>query len=403
MPAAINSAARMAEWCAGFGRGGRAERASVTGTRATARPGHQAAAVAPRTATRTTIASSGQGTLSRSMRWSTAGSSVGATASQSAKPTTVPINAPIAPTTAPLVSSTSRRCFSVAPIAASMPSWRSRRCAITAKPAAATSVARSRKTVATENIASASAARLLCRASDPANADRSPAFALHEGVDPGVDRFGAGIDQHRDLVRCPGGRGRDERELVAQIAWVLDDADDGPAAAVEGERLPELEPEDRGHAVGDGDLARACRVAASAQRKPCAPVGSARVLGAELDLVDAARHEQRAVTDDLDRPEAFLDGGQTRLQPARIGAVEPQQVTGRAELGIVRRARVVGDRDAGDRGRDRDGEKSEHQDLLAPLAPEQAPRPAHERAARGDSAAARSSRCGAVRECRHRR
>ena len=139
------------------------------------------------------------------------------------------------------------------------------------------------------------------------------------------------------MVRCPGGRRGDERELVAQIAWVLDDADDGPAMAVEGKRLPELEPEDRGHAVGDGDLARACRIAASAERKPCAPVRSARVLGAELDLVDAARHEQRAVTDDVDRPEAFLDGGEARLQPARIGAVEPQQVAGRAELGIVRR------------------------------------------------------------------
>ncbi len=177
IPAAINTAARMAEWCAGFGLGGRAESASVTGTRATARPGHQAAAVAPRTATRTTIASSVQGRLSRSMRWSTAGSSVGAIASQSARPATVPISAPIAPTTAPLVSSTSRRCLSVAPVAASMPSWRSRRCAITAKPAAATSVDRSRKTVATENIARASAARLALRVSDPAKADRSRAFA----------------------------------------------------------------------------------------------------------------------------------------------------------------------------------------------------------------------------------
>ena len=46
IPATINTAATIAEWCAGFGLGGRAERARVTGTRATARPGHQAAAVA---------------------------------------------------------------------------------------------------------------------------------------------------------------------------------------------------------------------------------------------------------------------------------------------------------------------------------------------------------------------
>ena len=129
--------------------------------RATTRPGHQAAAVAPRTATKTIATSRVQGRLSGSMRWPTAGSSVGTSASQIARPRIAPINAPIAPTTAPPVSSTSRRCFSVAPIAASAPSWRSRRCAMTAKPAAATSVARSRKTVATENIASASAPRSL--------------------------------------------------------------------------------------------------------------------------------------------------------------------------------------------------------------------------------------------------
>ena len=39
----------MAEWRAGLGLGGRAESASTTGTRATARAGHQAAAVAPMT------------------------------------------------------------------------------------------------------------------------------------------------------------------------------------------------------------------------------------------------------------------------------------------------------------------------------------------------------------------
>ena len=57
IPAAISTTATIAEWCAGFGLGGRAERARVTGTRATARPGHQAAAVAARTATTTVMAS----------------------------------------------------------------------------------------------------------------------------------------------------------------------------------------------------------------------------------------------------------------------------------------------------------------------------------------------------------
>ena len=86
IPAAISTTATIAEWRAGFGLGGRAERARVTGTRATARPGHQAAAVAQRTATTAIIASSAQGRLSRSRRKSSAGSSVGATATQSASP-----------------------------------------------------------------------------------------------------------------------------------------------------------------------------------------------------------------------------------------------------------------------------------------------------------------------------
>ena len=184
IPAAIATVAMIVEWCVALGLGGRAERASVTGMRATARPGHHAAAVAPRTATKTIATSSVQGRLSGSMRWPTAGSSVGTSASQIARPTIAPISAPSAPTTVPLGSSTSRRCFSVAPIAASAPSWRSRRCAMTAKPAAATSVASSRKTVATENIASVSTNRSSSRASDPTRADRSPCDSMKASTAP---------------------------------------------------------------------------------------------------------------------------------------------------------------------------------------------------------------------------
>ena len=50
---------------------------------------------------------------------------------------------------------------------------------------------------------------------------------------------------------------------------------------------------------------------------------------------------------------------------------------------------VVDDRDAADRGRDRDGEERHDEELLAPLAPEHAPRPADYRAARGDAAVPR--------------
>ena len=384
IPAAINSAATMAEWCAGFGRGGRAERASMMGTRDTARPGHQAAAVAP---------SDGDEDDHRQQRPGQA----------------EPVDA--------MADRGLERRGDCEPERETCDRSDQR-----ADRADDRAVGQQHESKVLLGRADSSEHAELAEPSlrDHGEArggdqrgqqqedgrhrehrqrvgrpvalpslgprERGPAPLSggrhQEGVDPAVDRFGAGVHQHRDVVRCSRERRGDKCELVAQIAWVLDDADDGPPMAVERKCLPELEAEDSGHAVGDGDLARPVRIAASSEREPCAPVRSARVLGAKLDLVDAARNRQRAVTDDVDRPEAFLDGGETRLQPARIGAVEPQEVTGRAELRIVRRTRVVGDRDAGDRGRDREGEEREHQDLLAPLASEQAPRPAHQRTAR---------------------
>ena len=152
----------------------------------------------------------------------------------------------------------------------------------------------------------------------------------------GAHRAVVGVDEDRDPIRPSRGRGGDERELVAQVTWVLHDADDRPATAVEGNRLPDLEPHERGHAVGDGNFVGSVRVAASAERQARASVRPARVLGTELDLLDAAGNGQRAVADDVDRPETLLGGGETRRQQPGIGAVEPDQLTGRAELGIVR-------------------------------------------------------------------
>ena len=158
---------------------------------------------------------------------------------------------------------------------------------MTAKPAAATSAASSKKTVATENIARASAPRLMRRGRGPHQ--RGPVSQLlHEGV----HRAGVGVDEDRDVIRSSRGRGGDQRELVAQVTWVLDDADDRPATAVEGNRQPDLEPQERGHAVGDGYFVGSARVAASAERQARATVPPARVLGAELDLVDAAGNGQ---------------------------------------------------------------------------------------------------------------
>ena len=74
--------------------------------------------------------------------------------------------------------------------------------------------------------------------------------------------------------------------------------------------------------VGDGYLVAAFRVAASVECKARGPVGSARVLSTELHRLDGAGHSQRAVADDVGRPEPVREGGETRGQRARIGAVQ---------------------------------------------------------------------------------
>ena len=106
----------------GLGRGGRLESASVIGTRATVRAGHQAAPIDVTSASRRTTTTRTHGTLRRSMRWPAAVSSRGESSIQSAAPVSVPAAAAIRPTAAPSASITLRTCARVAPMAATMPS-----------------------------------------------------------------------------------------------------------------------------------------------------------------------------------------------------------------------------------------------------------------------------------------
>src|SRR6185503_15176432 len=82
-------------------------------------------------------------------------------------------------------------------------------------------------------------------------------------------------------------------------------------------------------------------------------------------------------------------GSESGLELARIGAVESEQLVGRAELAVKTEACVVDDRDAADRGRDRDGEERHDEELLAPLAAEHAPGPAGDGAPSDDAAGPR--------------
>ena len=153
-----------------------------------------------------------------------------------------------------------------------------------------------------------------------------------------VDRFGVRGDQKRDGVGRSCGCRRDKGELVGQLTGVLDDADDGPATAIEGQRVPDLEREEVGHTVGDGHLPGTLRVTAPAECEQRAREAAVRVLGAELHAVDAAGDGDRAVADHLGRPEPLPGGVESRLERSRIGSVEPQEVAGRAELCVVRGA-----------------------------------------------------------------
>ena len=76
-----------------------------------------------------------------------------------------------------------------------------------------------------------------------------------QGVCESAGAPSARVDENRDVLRRRGGRRGDESELVAEIEWVLDDADDGPTLPVETERRPELHVQELGHTLAEGDLA----------------------------------------------------------------------------------------------------------------------------------------------------
>ena len=257
IPAAINSAATMAEWCAGFGLGGRAERASMTGTRATARPGHQAAAVAPSDGDeddhrqqRPGQAEPVDAMVDRGLERRGDREPERETRDRSDQRADRTDDRAVGQQheSKVLLGRADRREHAEL----AEPSLRDH-----GEACGGDQRGQEQEDGGHREHRQRVGRPVALRVSDPAKADRSPTFASAKASTDA----GAGVDQHRDVVRCSRGRGGDEGELVAQIAWVLDDADDGPAAAVEVKRLPELEPEDRGHAVGDRDLAGAFRIA----------------------------------------------------------------------------------------------------------------------------------------------
>src|SRR5471030_1877085 len=98
MPALRRTPPVAAKRWAGWGRGGRPDRAATMETRATARAGHQAAAKAVTKVRTMAAAMDHQGRANGSTRVSEIDRSVGTNANHPDSPTAVPTNAAMAPT-----------------------------------------------------------------------------------------------------------------------------------------------------------------------------------------------------------------------------------------------------------------------------------------------------------------
>ena len=161
---------------------------------------------------------------------------------------------------------------------------------------------------------------------------------------------------------------RDQRELVLQIARVLDDPHDAQCAGALVPDSADAQPVDRRDTAGHRDLPGGW-VVAGVQPQHRGRIEPVRLLRANVDGVDRAGDRRGRVLDHLDPAEprpGRRDIG--RLLGRRAGDV--QQVVGGAELGTRRRRPGRGERDAGDGGNHRDDQQADDCQLLAPFAPE---------------------------------
>jgi hypothetical protein len=109
------------------------------------------------------------------------------------------------------------------------------------------------------------------------------------------------------------------------------------------------------------------------------------VLGAQVVSVDRAGDGGDQVLDDVHAAEAMLQRGNPGGQ-LRVGSLECGKVLGGDEARVGRGWRVDGHRRRHDCGGHRDNDERQGQQLLAPLAAEQPPRPADHSAAGGNAA-----------------
>ena len=186
------------------------------------------------------------------------------------------------------------------------------------------------------------------------------------------------VEEHGDLGGGFHLPGPNEGELVEEVLRVLHDADDPARYAALAPGLPGLQVEVRRDTTGHRRLVGCGREMPGDQGEHRLAEGAVGVLGAQLVGIDRTWDGDGLVLDDVDLAEAVLQGGDLGGE-ARIGTREGGRIPGRAETRAGGQRRVGRDRCPDDRGSHRHDNQREHEQLLAPLMPEQPPRPAKDR------------------------
>ena len=185
--------------------------------------------------------------------------------------------------------------------------------------------------------------------------------------------------EDRDRLRRVGpGRGH-QNELRVQIVRVLDHTDHRPRPVGQCQLPADAQPHQGGHLVGHRGLPGRGRIPARYQAQHRGAVRAVRVLGPHLDRPGQARDGRAAVPDHVNGAQLGLGRGDLGVQFFGIRCAVPDQHVGRAVPGIERAGGVVHDRDSQQRTRDGEGEQSDHQHLLTPLAAVHPPAPSKHR------------------------
>ena len=196
---------------------------------------------------------------------------------------------------------------------------------------------------------------------------------------------GVAAEQQVDLFRGARIARKREDELVVELSRVFDDTHNGPRLGEHGQLVADTHPEHGGHTVGHGHLAGLRRIVTVEQAQEWTAVETLRVFRAKVDGLHGTGHRQLCVPNHLDRCVLIGKFGDLGLQRRGIRAGQRDPALGAAELGRLGGCDVVRSDGREDGRRNRHTEQHEHDDLLAPFAPEHAPCPARYCAPAGDA------------------